>query len=127
VRAGVLALLGLVLLATGLWVAVERKDGATRATAPLDAPGGQLVFRSGSYSARLTDGRCDHEDLEMAVLLDGGTGEAKAAVVMMGTTQRAACWAFNAGGSVVVRDYRASDRGQSEDVIPIDWFRREQR
>lgn len=38
------------------------------------------------------------------VAADGGLPEIKAAIVTVGTMRRAACWAKNTGGSVVVRD-----------------------
>ncbi len=119
-----LALLALVAIALAAAIVGPLAFSAHLQAAPAVATDGtgDLVYRSGSYAIRLTEDPCDHEELEMMVGMAEGITPAKAAVVTTGTTRRAGCWAMNGGGSVVVRDYRS---GQTDDVLPLDWFTRE--
>lgn len=114
------ALLGVLALSLGLAIAVEWQEDRA---ASLAAATGHLVYTQGSYAVLLTDKPCDHEELMDAVVIGGGIGDAKAAVVSYGATKRAGCWAPTISGDFVVRDYRSVDAKERDGVLPRDRFK----
>lgn len=86
---------------------------------PAAAATGELVYRSGSYSVRLTDAPCDQPEL-VGHLESEGIPPAKIAVVTAGQQRYHECWVMDIGGDVMTLDL-AGQQG----TIPIDWLRRE--
>ena len=112
-RAGILAAIGLALL-------------AGRQGNPLPAPSaiaatGDLVYRSGTYSVRLTDEPCPYEEIT-STLDSEGIPPAKAYRELLSDGRWAlpGCWARDIGGDVMTMDTASNERK----TIPKEWLTR---
>ena len=115
-RAGILAAIGLALLAGLLWFASAGKPAAAPSAI---AATGDLVYRSGTYSVRLTEKPCEDEELR-GILEDIAVPPAKMYEITQVGKRSIGCWAYDMGGDVAAFSF-----GGGSGTIPIDWFRRE--
>lgn len=103
-------------LVTLLLAACAAEDQPVR---PAAEGTGDLVYRFGTYSVRLTDMPCPFEDF-IEELEAEGIPPARAAVITSGQRRHTGCWVRDMSGDVMMRQADA-ELG----VLPAEGFRRE--
>lgn len=88
--------------------------------APAVARSGDLEWRNGTYSVRLTELPCHFYELADELAADDGIPPAKGAVVMLGARGVSACWMKDIGGDVMIKDMTGYTG-----MVPMEWFKRE--
>jgi hypothetical protein len=80
---------------------------------------GELVYRRGTFSLRLTNRPCPVDEFVLE-LESEGVPPALAFVTTQGDRRHLGCWAKDIGGDVMTRQ-----AGAEPGTIPIDWFQRD--
>lgn len=102
-------------IAAGVIIRMEEAPAA----APAPVTTGELVYRQGTYSYRLTDEPCPFEEFALELEAEG-IPPARMAAITSGSRRFTGCWAKDIGGDVMTRQFNVEPG-----TLPLDGFKPE--